>query len=107
VVPPTNRQGNFMIRWFITWHICVSIAFHLIDGMAVTCKCHVGAESKMSWWIYFQMYWRYQIHSELKTEACTNVTEDDNDLNYEGSDAKTSVQTNVPVTTKFRNQTQI
>jgi hypothetical protein len=60
-----------------------------------------------AWWIYFKLYWRYLIHSELKTEACTNGTEDDNDINYENSDAKLLAQTNVPVTTKLRNQTQI
>jgi len=39
--------------------------------------------------------------------VCTNGTEDDNDLHYEGSDAKLFAQTNVPVTTKLSNQTQI
>jgi len=61
-----------------------------------------------AWWIYFKLYWGYLIHSELKTEACTNGTEGDSDINYEGSDAKLFVsQTNVPVTTKLRNQAQI
>jgi hypothetical protein len=49
--------------------------------------------------MYFTLYWRYLIPSELKTEACTN--------GYEGSDAKLLAQTNVPVTAKLRKQTQI
>ena len=104
--PPRKRQDNSLIRWFIAWHFCSSIVFHLVDPIAVACKCHAGAVSNV-WWIYFKMYWRQQIHIKLKTEACANCTEDDNDINHEGSDTKVLAQTNVPVTTNFRNQTQI
>jgi len=48
--------------------------------------------------MYFTLYWRYLIPSELKIEACTNGTEDDSDINYEDGDAKLLAQTNVPVT---------
>jgi len=47
VVPPRKRQDNFMISWLITRHFCVSIVFHLINRIAMACRCHAGAESKM------------------------------------------------------------
>jgi hypothetical protein len=43
-----KRENNFVIGWFIIWHLGGSIVFHLAGPIAVVCKCHADAISKMS-----------------------------------------------------------